>query len=253
MIKKILDKYNKIKEINAINIDTAFNPPITDSFFLIRRGILKGIHENKHFLSGKLLDFGCGSKPYKPIFTEVNEYIGLDFYNEGHPHNEEEIEYFYDGKHIPFENNTFDCILSTEVFEHIFNLDELLAELNRVLKPDGTILITCPFVYLIHEVPFDYARYTEYALRHLLEKNGFEIIKYDKKGNYIETICQQTLLYTANLVTWISPLKKIRLFVKIYTALNALFYNGIAKTIGKILPSNYHFYSTNIVVAKKKK
>jgi SAM-dependent methyltransferase len=154
-------------------------------------------------------------------------------------------------KTIPFENGTFDSILSTEVFEHIFNLDELLAELNRVLKLNGQILITCPFVYLIHEVPFDYARYTEYALKHLLEKNGFEIIKYDKKGNYIETICQQLLLYTANFIRIFGPLKNIKLFARLFKSTNALFFNITAKSFGKLLPSNYHFYSTNIVVAKK--
>jgi SAM-dependent methyltransferase len=253
MFKKINSKIHKIREINSIAIDTNFNPSILNSFYIIRRGILKGIHENKHFLSGRLLDFGCGSKPYKPIFYNVREYIGLDYYNEGHSHENEDIDLFYDGKNIPFENGSFDSILSTEVFEHVFNLDELLTELNRVLKPEGFMLITCPFVYPEHETPFDYARYTQFALRHLLEKNGFDVVVADKKGNVIETICQQLVIYSSAYLKLFGPLKRSKLFIKLFNGANALFFNLFAKTVGKLLPSTYHLYSTNIIVAKKVK
>lgn len=251
MFKNFFNKIGKIRTVNALPVNKDFNPAITNPFFIIRRGILKGINENKHFISGKLLDFGCGSKPYKSMFNNVDEYIGLDFYNEGHSHENEDIDIFYDGKKIPFDDNTFDSVLSTEVFEHIFNIDELLQELNRVLKPDGKILITCPFVYPEHEKPFDYARYTLFALKYLFEKHGFEIIVTDKKGNLIETICQQLIIYSFNFIKVFGPLSKLSLFKKGYTLICALFFNLFAKSFGKIFPSTYHLYSTNIVVAKK--
>ena len=53
------------------------------------------------------MDFGCGSKPYKSLFN-VEEYLGVDYYNEGHPHENEQIDVFYDGKNLPFPDNYFD-------------------------------------------------------------------------------------------------------------------------------------------------
>ena len=61
-------------------------------------------------MQGKVLDFGCGKKPYQSLFTNAEEYIGVDYEGEGHSHQNETIDVFYDGKKIPFENNTFDNI-----------------------------------------------------------------------------------------------------------------------------------------------
>ena len=79
------------------------------------------------------MDFGCGSKPYHSIL-QVEEYIGVDFHNEGHPHDNEQIDVFYDGEKLPFENSYFDSVLCSEVFEHVFNLDEVLAAFCCILK-----------------------------------------------------------------------------------------------------------------------
>ena len=81
-----------------------FNPSIFHPFFFIRKGLLKGIAQHAEKIQGKLLDFGCGSKPYQSLF-QVDEYIGVDYENSGHTHINEQIDVFYDGKHLPFENN----------------------------------------------------------------------------------------------------------------------------------------------------
>ena len=123
------------------------------------------------------------------------------------------IDFFYDGKTIPFENNTFDSILSTEVFEHVFNLPELLSEINRVLKSDGILLITCPFIIAEHEVPNDFARYTSFGIKHLLNDAGFEIIKYKKIGTSFESVMQVFMSYLDSYVisklNFFKPLKWI--------------------------------------------
>ena len=140
------------------------------------------------------MDFGSGSKPYRSLF-KVEEYVAVDFYNEGHPHDNEQIDIFYDGKQLPFSDSHFDSVLCSEVFEHIFNLEEILKEINRVMKPEGKILITCPFSWNEHEVPHDFARYTQFALHDILKRNGFQIINFQKTGNFITTITQLWILY----------------------------------------------------------
>jgi SAM-dependent methyltransferase len=225
-----------------------FNPGVTFPAFLTRSRLLKSIARHTPALSGRLLDFGCGSKPYRSLFN-VSEYIGLDFENPGHPHVNEHIDVFYDGKHIPFEAETFDAVFSSEVFEHVFNLDEVLKELNRVMVTGGKILATCPFSICEHEVPNDFARYSSYGLRYVFEKNGFEVLQQDKAGNNVEAIVQLWIMY---IHQHINPyFRKIpvvrsafRLFT--YTSLNIL-----ALFFSKLLPDRRDLYLNNVIVCKK--
>jgi len=214
-------------------------------FYFIRRGLYKGVLSNKKYLKGRLLDFGCGSKPYKKLF-DVKEYIGMDIEVSGHPVKHAEIDVYYDGKTIPFLDNHFDSIFSSEVFEHLFNLEEILAELYRVIKPGGHMLITLPFVWDEHEIPFDFARYTSFGIEHLLKKSGFEIIAMEKTTNYVETVFQ---MWNAYVIQHVLPSHRYLgpfmtpLFIAPITIVGIL--------LSKILPENKGFYHNNIAVAKK--
>lgn len=171
-----------------------FNPGISHVAWLIRKRLLQGITQYAGSLSGSMMDFGCGSKPYRSLFS-VTEYVGVDYQGQGHSHENEQIDFFYDGITLPFEAGRFDSIFSTEVFEHVFNLEHMLTELNRVLKQGGKMLVTCPFAICEHEVPNDFARYTSYGLKDLLERNGFKVLAFEKIGSASETISQLFISY----------------------------------------------------------
>ena len=130
-----------------------------------------------------MLDFGCGSKPYEILFSGCDEYLGVDLQISGHDHSGSKVDFFWDGITLPFEDDYFDACVSFEVFEHVFDGQKVLGELRRVLRPGGTLLITTPFVYGEHEVPFDFARYTSYGLRHLLSQAGFQVKLVEKLGD----------------------------------------------------------------------
>ncbi|MBK8496717.1 MAG: hypothetical protein IPL50_18300 [Chitinophagaceae bacterium] len=70
----------------------------THPFFLIRHGINNKIEVLAETISGKVLDFGCGAKPYSKYFIHAKEYIGLDIEKSGHSHEDEKIDVYYDGK-----------------------------------------------------------------------------------------------------------------------------------------------------------
>lgn len=125
----------------------------------------------------------------------ATSYIGLDIEVSGHSHINENIDVFYDGKTIPFNDNYFDNVFCSEVMEHVFKPDESLQEICRVLKSLGKLLLTCPFVWPEHEIPFDYARYSSFGIIHLLKKNGFEIALQVKTGHFVEVILQQIIFY----------------------------------------------------------
>lgn len=226
-----------------------FNPGITYPAYLSRNRLLKAISRHIPALKGNLMDFGCGSKPYRSLFT-VDQYIGVDYDNPGHPHINEQIDVFYDGKSIPFTAAHFDAIFCSEVFEHIFNLEDILPELNRVLKPGGKMLITCPFAICEHEVPHDFARYSSYAIKFLLEKHGFTIIQQDKTGNSTETVFQLWIMFIHQHITPV--VRKIPIVRSVFRFITYTSLNCCAVLLSKILPEGKDLYLNNVVLCEKR-
>lgn len=230
-------------------VNREFNPSIIHPYYFIRKNLYRKIGEYADQLKGDLLDFGCGSKPYKSLFRQATSYTGVDFENPGHPHVYEQIDYFYDGKRLPFEGGRFDCIFCSEVFEHLFNLDEILPELNRVLKPGGKMLITCPFVWPEHEKPHDFARYTVFALKSMLENNGFETLVIDKAGDFFTAIYQIRMVYLNDVCI---PKLSLPFLVKTARITVIPLSNLAGLLFHKLLPENKDLYLNNIVLAQKK-
>lgn len=235
------------------NVPKKFNPGLNSSFYFIRNALYKKIKELAPSLSGTLLDFGCGSKPYQSLFLNVTKYVGLDYDGEGHSHTNEAIDVLYDGKHIPFPDESFDSVFSSEVFEHLFNLEEIIPEINRVMKAGGKILVTCPFVWNEHEIPVDYARYTQFALKHLFEKNGFSILTQDKSGDFLMAIHQMRMVYfNDHFIPGIPLLGKIKFFrTNIPPLINPVL-NAWFSFKQWILPKRQDLYLNNIILAQKK-
>jgi SAM-dependent methyltransferase len=230
-----------------------FNPGITHEYFFIRKVLFNAISEHAPKLTGKLMDFGCGSKPYESLFNNIQQYIGVDYNGEGHTHEHETIDVFYDGKTIPFENETFDSVLCSEVFEHLFLLEQNLQEVHRVLKTNGKMLITCPFVWNLHEAPVDYARYTPYALQDIFAKNGFRVLDQAQKGTFVETLVQMTNVYLMGGLfakyngkgyyqkTGLYFLKKPIIFL----------HNAWGYFLNKLLPKRNDLYLINVFLVEK--
>src|SRR4051794_25430310 len=82
---------------------------LVNPFYFIRRGLYTHIRQYAPRLKGKLLDFGCGRKPFEDLFS-VSEYIGVDLAVTGHDHSLSKVDVYYDGKHIPFPDETFDAM-----------------------------------------------------------------------------------------------------------------------------------------------
>ncbi|MFB2121292.1 class I SAM-dependent methyltransferase [Parapedobacter sp. 2B3] len=239
MVAKLKQLYNK-SLFQPTFLGLFFNP-----FFIIRRGLYKGVSQFSSHMHGKLLDFGCGSKPYKALFG-VSEYVGTDIEVSGHDHRNEAIDVYYDGNTLPFADESFDSVFSSEVFEHVFNLSQILDELHRVLKPGGSMLVTVPFVWDEHEIPYDFARYTSFGLKHVLQEKGFVVLQEKKTTNYVGTLCQ---MWAAYVYQHIFPKQK-----GIRIALTPLFITPITLCglfLSAILPKNMNFFHNNVMVVRK--
>lgn len=143
-----------------------------DNYF-VRNSIFKCLKDHMHLFSGKLLDSGCGKMPYKNYFlenSEVKEYIGLDIESALEYDSKIKPDFFWDGTTMPFKDNSFDCILSTEVLEHCLDFETYIQENLRVLKPGGCLFFTVPYLWPLHEAPNDNFRFTPFALKKTFEK-----------------------------------------------------------------------------------
>lgn len=228
------------KELFEPNIIGLFINP----FYFARKGLHQHILELAPYLSGRLLDVGCGVKPYEK-FCDVDSYTGLEIDSLKNRQNKK-ADFFYSGGVMPFSDREYDSLLSNQVFEHVFNPSVFLKELNRVLKESGMLLITVPFVWDEHEQPYDYARYSSYGLKYLLESNGFEIVKHRKSNNGIEAIFQLLNSYIYKVT--ITENRTLNLLVQFFL-ISPL--NILGLILSKILPINNDLYLDNIILAKK--
>lgn len=215
-------------------------------FFFARAGLRDAISEFAPNLSGDLLDIGCGSKPYHSLFN-VHSYLGLELDSET-ARKKNFANKFYDGVHFPFSNESFDSALCNQVLEHVFNPDIFLSEIARVLKPGGKLLLTVPFVWDEHEQPYDYARYSSFGLRALLEKQGFNYIEYKKLGADPSCLFQLINAYLYKVINnWPRP-AKLLFTITIMATINIL--GLIARAI---LPRNPDLFLDHVVLAEKLK
>jgi SAM-dependent methyltransferase len=224
----------------------AFHPGLlgllVNPFYFARKGLHQHIVALAPSVRGRLLDVGCGSKPYQKYF-EASEYIGLDMQGRN-----KHADRSYDGKTFPFSDGEFDAVLTSEVLEHVFNPDEFLSEINRVLRDGGVLLLTVPFVWDEHEQPFDYARYSSFGLRHLLESHGFEIIEHRKTMDDIRVIFQLVNAYIYKKTVTGSWRMNLLLTVILMAPFNVL-----GELFAKILPNNSDLYLDNIILARSAK
>lgn len=145
---------------------------------------------------GKLLDFGCGSSPYKNLLltnSNITKYIGLDIENS--PLYKNSVDLLWNGITIPLENNSINTIIATEVFEHIPDLEKSLKEIYRVLQDNGLIFFTVPFLWPLHDIPYDEYRYTPFSLNRHLENVGFKKINIKALGGWDASLAQMLGLW----------------------------------------------------------
>lgn len=158
-----------------------------------KRKLIERISEK--YFRGDFLDLGCGVMPYKNIIQDkVEKYIGMDIENATYQKNTSP-DVFWDGKTIPSNTCSYDNAMLVEVLEHVPEPDRVLKELHRVLKPKGYLLITIPFLWPLHDVPYDEYRYTPFSLKRKCIEAGFEIVEIESFGGWNSSLATILSLY----------------------------------------------------------
>ena len=237
IIKKFISK----QQFEPSSVGIFFNP-----YFISRYAIYMELKKTAStFNSGRVLDLGCGVRPYEGLFS-VDEYIGVDIEGGGHAEDNKYCDIYYDGKTVPFPDSSFDIVLSTQVIEHVEDYDLYLSEAFRVLKAGGVLILTCPFVFEEHEKPYDFWRFSSFGITNLLEKHSFNVQRVVKCEPFFESLAQ--LLSSFIYINLMRNNKYIDLLITFFFCCPIQLF-GIVLSF--IVRKKDDFYLNLLVVAKK--
>ena len=138
--------------------------------------------------TGRLLDHGCGKVPLYGMYRDlVSEVVCIDW--SASLHGTEHVDQIVDlNGPLPFPAESFDTILSNDVMEHIKEPDTAWSEMARVLRPQGKLIVSVPFLYGVHEAPHDYQRWTAFKLRAFCDANGLKVLELQPYGGGLEVV-----------------------------------------------------------------
>ena len=169
-----MSKVKLSKDVLAV-----ISPPIWNSYYYVSTLTRKAYEKVIPSLlePGKkysILDYGCGARPYEHLFEgHIEKYTGVDVGD--NPQADLKIQ---PGERLNFDDNTFDFVLSSQVLEHVKDVDQYMEECRRVLKPGGVLLLSTHGTWQFHASPYDYNRWTCMGLQYLIERSGFDVIEY---------------------------------------------------------------------------
>jgi SAM-dependent methyltransferase len=145
----------------------------------------------------RVLDIGSSAGSYdkreefrsaRAGLRSAASYVALDIDGAARPH------VVGDAHKLPFADGSFDVILANNVIEHLSEPSVGVAEMRRVLSPNGHVLYTIPFLYPVHEAPHDYTRFTRYGLARLFRE--FSAVDIRARGGFFSTFAQFVFLLT---------------------------------------------------------
>ena len=122
-----------------------------------------------------LADYGCGNKPYEPLFTPfVEQYIGLDL-----AYNTKADVVVDPAGIIDMPEESVGFVLSTQVLEHVEDPKAYLKEAHRILEKEGKLILSTHGYWMFHPDPTDFWRWTSTGLQKIVREAGFEVVYFE--------------------------------------------------------------------------
>jgi len=193
----------------------------------------------------RVLDYGCGSKPYLRFFKNVASYTGVDVQVSGHDHTTSTVDVFLDGPVLPFPGAFFDIVVAFEVFEHVDDLARVLREIRRITKPGGRLIATTPFVWPEHEEPYDFRRLTSFGLNAIVVQSGYADVIVTKAGSDTRAIAQLMITFLGRVLGPTNLLASVPFMVSVVAPLNLM-----AILLDGAVPRTGQLYLSNVVTAR---
>jgi len=166
------------------------NIPYTWGTRIYDRALCDTLWSERTRLRGVVVDVGCGMKPYQSwLGGAATRWLGFDMPASvsGRP----KADAFAAADAIPLGDAVADCVLSTQVIEHVTRPWAVFIEAARLLKPGGSLIVTGPQSNWLHEEPHDYYRFTKYGLIELAAQAGLTPVRVVPIGGAIALLGYQ--------------------------------------------------------------
>jgi SAM-dependent methyltransferase len=151
---------------------------MSDRGFLVAIMLEGSLARSRKYIRGRVLDVGCGHRPYeKTYFSGGAQYVGTDYLSD-----RSKPDIVSSGLALPFTEGSFDTVVSTEVLEHVPDPLAALKEMRRVVRPAGHLVLSAPYYWPRHEVPYDYFRYPYDGFLNLLARANWKVQRLFSRG-----------------------------------------------------------------------
>ncbi len=137
--------------------------------------------------NGVVLDVGCADRWVEKYLSTNTHYLGVDYWETGKHLYRARPDIYADAACLPVASSSCDCVVLLEVLEHVRAPAATLREAARVLTPGGSLLLSIPFLYPIHDAPHDYQRLTRHGVLRDLEEAGLETVSLERRLGAVET------------------------------------------------------------------
>jgi SAM-dependent methyltransferase len=135
---------------------------------------LEGLRGHAH---GTLLDVGCGSRAFAPLFRgHAERYVGLDLPGSPELHGPAP-DIFADAQRLPVRDGAVDTVLCLSVMDLVHQPPRALAEIRRVLAPGGVAIVEFVQAAPLYRASPDLWRFTRLGVEHLLDEAGLEPVE----------------------------------------------------------------------------
>jgi SAM-dependent methyltransferase len=235
--------------------DARLNPSQSDRLYFHFSDLRTALSYVDFKEDSKILDFGCGSSPYKSVIPHKI------YHKADYKYDNVQIDYeIVDDKLYSVKSDFYDFVLSTQVLEHVSAVSTYLKEANRVLKSSGKIVLTTHGIFEEHPCPFDFWRWTADGLELEIQKAGFTPINIYKltgglRFNFMQFEEGLQNLHFPNHFAFNSFIRTIRfLFFRIKTKLVAAIDRSTSKSgvhlVTKADPGPDKYVALMVVAAK---
>ncbi len=150
-----------------------------------------------------VLDAGAGEAHHKKYFPNLN-YIAVDLAVGDVAWNYKKLNVIADISSMPFSSGSFDAVINIVTMEHVCEPVSVIAELARVTKPTGVLLLVAPMEWEEHQQPYDFFRYTRYGLTYLLKSAGYEVLSVEPCGGIFRVLSRRCFM-ALKAAWWLAP------------------------------------------------
>lgn len=174
--------------------------------WLIYRKMAAHLDAHAHRIKGAVYDLGCGDSPYRDFaLRHGDSYTGVDWEHSPHSPRADVIADL--NQPIDLPTASADTVLCVSVLEHLRRPEAFLQEAGRLLKPGGVLLLQVPWQWNLHEMPYDYFRYSPVALTEMLTESGFRDIEIASLGGFFTTHSLKFNYFSKRFVRGPAPLR----------------------------------------------